>query len=71
MKNFSIVCCLVIVVSYAFPQSAYLQVDNPQSTGWSETGTIEEASLLIKPHGSYSLQDLELSFSSRNTHFLA
>ncbi len=65
----------VVLISYLniFSQDQYFQerlnVLDPQ-VWWSEDqGTIEEATLAIKPHGIYMEYSLYLTFSARNTHF--
>ena len=48
---------------------ASLWVQDPQ-TSRMDGGTLEDATLVADPHGSYSVNDLYLTFSARGTSFL-
>lgn len=52
-----------------FSQFANLYVSDPQSPWWNYQGTIEEATLSIKPHGLYWEYGLYLTFSARGSIF--
>lgn len=67
MKNILITTVLL----FAFFQFSYgvnsLRVGDPRSTWYTYQGTIEEATLSIKPKGLYMEYGLYLTFSARNT----
>ncbi|HMB93325.1 MAG TPA: VIT domain-containing protein, partial [Rhodothermales bacterium] len=50
-------------------QAQYLEVLNPQQP-WNRTqGTIEEATVTVRPHGVYMEYELYLTFSARDGNF--
>lgn len=55
----------------SFSQYTLLQVLDPQRNWDRRSGTIEEASIVMKPQGIYTLVDLYLTFSARGQGFTA
>ncbi|MCB9258070.1 MAG: T9SS type A sorting domain-containing protein [Ignavibacteriales bacterium] len=59
---------LILTIQSNFAQES-LQVIDPQSWWSSDWGTIEEATLTVKPHGIYMEYGFTVSFSARNSYF--
>lgn len=53
----------------SFSQYTHLQVLDPQRNWDQRSGTIEEAAIVMKPQGIYTLVDLYLTFSARDQGF--
>jgi len=70
MKRSTFFISLILLCNSIFI-SAYpsLRVLDPQSWWSNDQGTIEEATLAIRPHGLYMEYGLYLTFSARNTGF--
>ncbi len=56
---------LSILPLVLFPQSAYLYFQHPQQTQKYAVGIITDAQFVIQPYGSYTRNDLTLTFSSK------
>lgn len=69
MRRFIALSICWLMVASLSGQFTSLQVLNPQSNWDRRSGTIEEASIIMKPHGIYTLVDLYLSFSARDQGF--
>jgi hypothetical protein len=68
MKRVFTTLLTIILISYSsiFAQES-LKVLDPQSWWSDDWGTIEEATLSIRPHGIYMEYGLYLTFSARDT----
>ena len=67
MKLKKLLFVFIILTSYAFPYD-WLYVQNPK-TWWGGQGTIEEATISIRPRGIYMEYGIYLTFSARNQGF--
>ena len=66
MKKFLLLLILLSTYSFAY---TYLYVQDPRGWSGSYSGTIEEASISLKPLGVYMETDLYLTFSARGSFF--
>lgn len=69
MRLFIALLFCVLASSLSFSQYTNLQVLDPQRNWDRRSGTIEEASIIMKPQGIYTLVDLYLTFSARGQGF--
>ncbi len=69
MKTFVQIFLLTILLTSITPAYTSLYVLDPRGWGGWAQGTIEEASLSVKPHGIYSEYELCLTFSARGQWF--
>lgn len=63
MKKYIFV--FLLLPQLLFPQSASLVFQHPQQTSKYATGIIENAKLVIQPYGSYTKNDLYLTFAAK------
>jgi Ca-activated chloride channel family protein len=52
-----------------YDDTDYLYVLDPQTSWWTQQGTIEAATVTMKPHGIYTEVGLYLTFSARDAGF--
>lgn len=71
LKKRTFFSVILFLLSFNLHAQGVLNVLDPQSWWSQEQGTIEEATLAIKPHGIYMEYSLYLTFSARNTYFSA
>jgi len=71
LKKRTFFSVILFLFSLNLHAQGVLNVLDPQSWWSQEQGTIEEATLAIKPHGIYMEYSLYLTFSARNTYFSA
>jgi hypothetical protein len=65
MKNILFIILTLSLPILAFSQSASLSFQHPQQTWKYATGIIQDARLVIQPFGSYTKNDLTMTFSSK------
>ena len=68
MKKISLSSLLFLLISVDLFGYNYLTVSDPRSSWYAYQGTIEEASLSVRPKGIYLEYGLYLTFSSRGTY---
>jgi len=68
-QKFTILIVLILISIIPIFAQERLTVLDPQGWGAEDQGTIEEASLAIRPHGIYMEYSLYLTFSARDTYF--
>ena len=64
----TLVVFIVLTVANIISAQNYLNVNDPRNWGWGQ-GTIEEATISIKPCGVYMEYEMYLTFSARGTWF--
>lgn len=68
MKQLFLISFLLLTIANVYGYS-YLRVGDPRNSWWTEQGTIEEASLSVRPSGLFMEYGLYLTFSSRGTYW--
>lgn len=68
MKKISLSSLLLLLISVDLFGYNFLTVSDPRSSWYTYQGTIEEASLSVRPKGIYLEYGLYLTFSSRGTY---
>jgi len=69
MKKISLSSLLLLLISVELFGYNYLTVSDPRNSWYTYQGTIEEASLSVRPKGIYLEYGLYLTFSARGTYF--
>lgn len=68
-RIFTILITLILLSLRSISAQESLRIIDPQSWWSDDWGTIEEATLSIRPHGIYMEYGLYLTFSARDTYF--
>lgn len=66
MKNILLIILTLVLPYSAIAQSASLIFQHPQQTWKYSTGIIQDARLVVQPFGSYTKNDLTLTFSAKS-----
>jgi Ca-activated chloride channel family protein len=68
MKQLFLISFLLFIVANVHGYN-FLHVGDPRNSWWTEQGTIEEATLSVRPSGLFMEYGLYLTFSSRGTYW--
>lgn len=71
MKRIALCACAILLTALASAQTTYLRVQHPQQTWRYGTGTINDATMVLHPRGSYLQCDFYLLFSAKGLGFAA
>jgi hypothetical protein len=71
MKRLTVLVLLSIFPLLALAQTTFLRVQHPQQTSRYGTGTINDATIVLHPRGTYLQCDLYLLFSAKGLGFTA
>lgn len=69
MKNIILLALFCLASNFGAIKAEYLQVQNPQQTWEYGNGTIEEATVTVKPAGVYMEVGVYLTYSARGNYF--